>query len=58
MFYPVDDDRIKAAEEKLGFSLPEEFIEFYNKIGYGFFWRKNRVVLTDSYHHYKLLKLL
>lgn len=42
IFYPADDDRIKIAEEKLGFSLPEELTEFYNKIGYGFFWQKNK----------------
>jgi hypothetical protein len=40
VFYPVKD--IELAEKKLGFPLPKELVSFYNEIGYGFFWQKNK----------------
>ncbi|MFD1874426.1 SMI1/KNR4 family protein [Hymenobacter bucti] len=35
-FLPVPEARLAQAEEKLGFSLPEELKAFYYQVGYGY----------------------
>jgi hypothetical protein len=41
VFYPIDSQQISEAEKNLGFNLPMELKEFYQTIGYGFFWQKS-----------------
>lgn len=42
IFYTVDFNTIKIAEEKLGFQIPKELKQFYLEIGYGFFWQNDK----------------
>lgn len=48
-FFPVTESEIKNAETRLGFSLPAELLEFYKKVGYGFFHN------SDEFAQYQLL---
>ncbi|MFU8690829.1 SMI1/KNR4 family protein [Rossellomorea sp. FS2] len=35
-FYPVTDDQIREAEKEIDLAFPEELVNFYKEVGYGF----------------------
>lgn len=49
-FFPVNKEEINKAEDRLGFSLPQELIEFYLQIGYGFMFTNEENALNRLLH--------
>ncbi|TDL78984.1 SMI1/KNR4 family protein [Peribacillus frigoritolerans] len=57
-FYPVTENEIEAAEKELNLKFPEELINFYVKVGYGFIkgseFNINRLMDPSSVRDFRL----
>ncbi|KXT72134.1 hypothetical protein SGODD07_00823 [Streptococcus gordonii] len=57
-FYPVNLDKIRDSESKLGIQIPELLKEFYAEVGYGFLKSKvdniNRIMDPESVLDFRL----
>lgn len=57
-FFPVDESEIRTAEKELDLKFPEELINFYIKVGYGFIngsgFNVNRIMDPYSVRDFRL----
>lgn len=49
-FFPVSKKEIDVAEERLGFCLPQELVNFYLQIGYGFMFMHEEYAFNSLLH--------
>jgi len=57
-FYPVNENEIKEVEKELGLKFPEELVNFYIEVGYGFIkgseFNINRIMDPYSVRDFRL----
>ncbi|GLI83121.1 antitoxin YxxD [Rossellomorea marisflavi] len=57
-FYPVTDDQIREAEKEIDLAFPEELVNFFKEVGYGFMqgseYNINRLMDPYSVRNFRL----